>query len=1063
MVPNLPKLRKGEQYIKSIGQSGRWHYVGESAELSRLADSLDLAGQERVLAADKVPDVWARLIMLHIALTTGPDHPLYLNIRGAYRGCLAFLALSKRNRWQLQLRDVTIEASPDVKFLDTIHRLRPDLCISTDTDWRRVFLFFLDGLPVAATSPLTLVCPNAGVHLAPALGRVRWWQQGEFRDPVEWLNSTERGLVTHWIQKLHRQVTSHPGADPQLRELVASELKAFAEDLSTTPIQVQYVRDWTIDHGMLQYLAETIPPDAAISSDVEIVPSVERGAVSPSLLVIDSSLGTQWQRSPTEITVFGAITLADIERLRKALGTDPSILGTVSLQSNIWRWSDYFFTPKLLLVDENTDAFPGAVAVNGQQAVAGAHRGTPVLPIKSELFRYLTPNQVVNNCRYTADSRSITVHLTLPLRGGECTVRRTYIDPEIVRLPRIPVVEVWPNFTSPHWRLYFTFWDRVASEQTFYAVPVAPGGIQDRCAELDSRGNREREVCQLTSPPEYFVCRLLGQEREEMGVLVVSLERGQDPTGDTFRIGVDFGTTNTHAYVKRTSRDEPEPLRLSAGTRRISASLDPERIARLYQFFLPTTEAVVEWPSVPFLSFFRSRPGEGSENKAVLSGHILFYRTGSATELRSGNVSAYLKWDKSQLARQRMRTYIEQVCLHAAAECVSQGASALAWAYSYPTAFSLKLIIDMESVWRQACERLQRVTGLDCTVEQSPRPYTESVAVARYFHRRLGATPHPGAVIVDVGGGTSDIAVWQNGSIRWQTSLRIAGQELLLEPLFRLYERIPGGVVTHLFGQGARDRLLPSDRSLFFREMDAILKVRGAQSHGALPDVSEETPIPVLLRHIGIGLAGLFYYVGLLLKHLSTKGLYAPTTPRIYVGGNGSRLFHWIQRGPFEPQSSPLKGFFADMVTVPGGVSSQGFSFELTREPKAEVAYGIVVESPLGVAAGAVDASSVVSGEECTVRDTPVEVLTASDFSTGVNVGQLSNLADFVDLFNRYARGRDWLLLPIAPVTDILRDVQDSTLQSVAERRGQSQEEIELEPIFVMALRALLRKQLEAA
>ena len=52
-----------------------------------------------------------------------------------------------------------------------------------------------------------------------------------------------------------------------------------------------------------------------------------------------------------------------------------------------------------------------------------------------------------------------------------------------------------------------------------------------------------------------------------------------------------------------------------------------------------------------------------------------------------------------------------------------------------------------------------------------------------------------------------------------------------------------------------------------------------------------------LLQVIGVGLAGLFYYLGLVVRHLHDQGLPFERMSDVYVGGNGCRLFHWVANG----------------------------------------------------------------------------------------------------------------------------------------------------------------------
>src|ERR1019366_6418653 len=75
---------------------------------------------------------------------------------------------------------------------------------------------------------------------------------------------------------------------------------------------------------------------------------------------------------------------------------------------------------------------------------------------------------------------------------------------------------------------------------------------------------------------------------------------------------------------------------------------------------------------------------------------------------------------------------------------------------------------------------------------------TESVCAARYFRAHNKGAAGGTTIVMDIGGGTCDIAVWQHLSetstpLIWQSSVRFAGQELVVEPIARNAFQLAGG------------------------------------------------------------------------------------------------------------------------------------------------------------------------------------------------------------------------------------------------------------------------------
>jgi hypothetical protein len=1095
MVPQLPKLIDGHGL--QLPDKPGWS-IRPYSQLFTVSAALFTGGTElsQLVSVDAYPDVWARLELFSDALTD-QAHPLFERTRDEFFGFLAFLAL--RDRKNLAVRSVPINYETDRanEFFKTAKRLRPtDFSLCSDTKWDELHLILLNNQPIGITSPFSIICPNEGSHLT-ALSHVPWCFDGHrFVDPTGRLTVEDALAVSWWIKQVNEKLTTHAAAfsaeGKQWREQLSNLLTQFGGQLSRLA-RGEEDRNVTgqmsptglgMNVGCAFYVAKALKrAPLGIKASMAVIKALRFPAPSKRVLLIDTALGKKFGRPDSAVIVLDGYSLEDIRQI--PLGSNKLKIGpNIDLPENVeWRRPEDFFAERLVLIGDSKKAFPGTFEIEGQSAIATKYNGSPIIPLKAELLAYLTPQYIRDNAYFRENNSGIEFGIQLPFENGHgaeisCIYSATPQAGSSGQTGRpihyetsgIPVVDVWPKFSHPDWKLYFVYWDSLSAN----VFRVKPHGADNdlRFAERRADGRVEREVFELHYPPDFLLCSIPekgpdGATRElEAGILMPKIDPLLVESHSDFKIGVDFGTSNTNVYLRK-GKDSPEPLKLTLNTLAITAPTPEDREASLYRYFLPSSSE-----QSPFLSFFNQRPDapEGTMHP-IRHGHILFYNTWNSDDIARDRVKTNLKWlDGHKTA---MVAYIQQVCLHASVEAFRQGASAIEWSYSLPTAFPAYRQETLHTIWSNVANWVTTELGIRSGV---PLRQTESVAAARYFavQRKDRAFPRAGATFIDIGGGTSDISIWQNNSLLLQHSIRLSGAQIILAPLYaqlgRVLKTLPADVVS---GSRVDELAKVNDQRIFYAKTDALFREFGEPILKWLPKAPDgDKDLKRLIDYVGLGLCGLFYYTGLMIRHLQSEAVPADrrfvlpengSLPSVHIGGNGSKLFHWAARGEHREDSHINQLFRAMLTTAAGWESTKDeLRVSITRQPKAEAAYGLVADYDLKDFDSLDEAAfeSVVSGESYSTGDqkrTGFDLITRDSLNRGAVVAKLDTLSHFVDIYNSFATKSNWNLEQIRDKDRILKNVDDSLREWLGQQKAQKDaKKVELEPPFVIGLKELL-------
>ena len=721
-----------------------------------------------------------------------------------------------------------------------------------------------------------------------------------------------------------------------------------------------------------------------------------------------------------------------------------------------------YFTEKLFVISQNNAFLKSNVLMPKGSAnlKVNGRSVTPILPIKKELLDKFDVNELNQRITFEETPTGIKVNLQYPSPGddGNMIISQEYFQqkdddaalfnyPQIVEIDHLPVLEIWPDFRMSNWKTYYTYFRK--AQNTFDARPLS--------AEPNTSSLEENtEITKTSDFPKAMVCKYKDVNTlnsEEAGILLISAQNRQ-PDAATWNIGIDFGTSGTTVYRQDTSDTTPDPISFDDRLLQITNSTPANRTEVYQQFFSSRSE------KTPFFSLFqqhsnsRNKSQSGENLEPLLDGRIYFVENYEIEE----NVVSNLKWSSDPEDRIRTRAFIEQICLQCAAEAIHNGVKMINWYFSYPLAFSEADKAQFRTTCSNATNACEKITGIqngNVTFE------SESIVTANFFADKFGGFAD-GAVCIDIGGETSDISIWQGNTLCWETSIRFAGRTIFLDLLKHNYEflrifRVADDVIPTL------QKVSKSDK--FYGQADTWINAWINNSKDGLENLFatyggqiKDTPFIPL---IALGISGLLYYVGLILNYLAKNKGFEPTMPNVYIGGNGSRILHWLANGHFTPDSENGK-YLKDIILAASGFDLNAiFDLQITPQPKHEAAAGLVVpKTPLITTT---DKFPVLAGEGFIENDENYSWttrLTPGRFENHLkSSNKLVQIENFIEIFN--AGFGKALNLPInldptlkKNLTSDLNDgLKNLALKSVGERV--------VEPIFITVLKELLDRKTE--
>jgi len=1071
--PYLPPLTDDAQ-LPGLQTAGEWEDEPVATYLERLASALE-AQRTNVNLSEvvSIPDVWAQPLVF-TAAWSDEKHSLHAQAQAEWRGLLAVVALSRylglgvrmvpidleelsRNPWHSEGETADQGASDNTpNIMRILAKYAPGIVLHDGLGWKQVAVIACNDKPLGLIIPSTLVCPARG-YLNALPASVYWRRGGDhdhLTDPCEssQVSWGECRALSEYLNHVIQELVPNLDTAQRLAGQMKAALTSYRNDADRLASRLQR-NTWkgTFSFSELnppstksrpyQFLAQSVSLDVAASTSGESAPSETvlkareglenalRGAV-----LADEDLATELNLKPQEIRIWGAYSLAQALR-------DPGTLDRVRSSAGE---HGYAVLHAADLFSDNIFKIAG-----GQAAAHPDSAKDFLLPLKPQALLFLGPEDLKSRLTVSEAAEKVDVTLKLPLssadgRKHEVTVRKSYPSGRVQQIEP-PVLATWPDFSSVYWKHHIAFYSGEPKKENFVPVQAislkilvaslsgyrSSAEVVERVMHLDLFEESKRTellgfptehypasgIIWSDHNPEALVCKTVGTSLEggrPVGLLLLERLPEISPRrdDDRWKIGIDFGTTNTSVYFAECKDGEINPRSIPFQPRIKSPLVLPDDVlGRL--LVRDELLSVDDEISVPFLSVLQDRGFDSSRQwRPFYTRHVRYVRRviGALERLRSrvGSRGLHfdLKWSDDAHNRRRVEDYLTQIALQSLAEIVILGINPerIDWYFSYPGSFLSKKIESFKDIYVQAIASARGLQHPGEGTIEKPQTRLEGESAARYFRHLEPITFGQNVITIDVGGQTSDICIWSERRLVWQTSQHLAGQHIVIDYLanhLEFFDKLEysegdiGNIKEKLKEFGSDHENIHHALEIFVNS--DIYKNIYEQN---IRHIREEGNFAGLLKVAEFCFVGLIHYLAIVSRHLNEHKHLPPEMSDLHLclGGRGSLIFQEVEKSETETNLQTL-------FTEVSGIDVDRVSLHFSKKPKHEVAYGLMIP-PSG--ADDLDTSSpyeaAVIGEQLIIAGkarNPTDKLVPEDVDAKWETRALPEFERFIENYER--------------------------------------------------------------
>ena len=1055
----LPPLNEQNQ-IPNIASSGEWKSE-DATFLAKLSNGLKMGGEEVVSASEivSVPDVWARVLIVRNGLLDKRD-----SIVREWRGTLALLALAPyyKHIYELSSKIVNIQdikanpyttsgTAPDTSLAHIgkiLFDVLPHDTMAQQQDWNAVGVLEFNNEAIAIVNPYTMVAPARDYTGIKDIKKLPWYEDGFLIDPCNAsdMRNEQYVVLSHYLDTLINSIQTLGSSNIEVFNSIIGNLKDFksacdaksggASFSGYTPVKInlnfpaQPVYD-KLAQIFIGASDQNAKFDCGLETRAEFKDQVN-GAIFADFNVAQSA-----GKTLSDIRIWNNYSL---NSLRQDPGLEKTLKAECRQEGYLYLTPETIFTEKLVV-------FAG----DNRQLKEHKKDGDQfAYPVNSSMLMFMDPKSLSTNCIISpsGDGYKVSIYLELKNETGTSTnytLEKIYKAKDIVKNRTVPLgFSIWPDIKIDNWDQYYFFYDGNAQVNILPKNIFSVNDIRNKLESLNQvekvkfidsmidahqvigeeipiqRTTAVTELRTLTSSPEAVLCNVATQatgnaytehnKRVDVGLILLPEPQQIQETSNQWSIGIDFGTTNSCVYYKE-NKEAPKPLNFK---NRINLPYDPgtdeeeiEEVMQAHKEFVPSRVV-----STPFMTILRERAfKETTVDNLPFRSNFIYYVDQVLYAIEDlpddkRPLKFNLKWDEAEQSRTKVQYFISQAILQAAVEAAANGIKRdnLDFNFSYPEAYTSEHLRAFKRITKRSVN-----VGLgdaNFKTQEKTKFLTESISSALYFAAGQKIPFTENVVTIDIGGGTSDLSIWQNLNLIWRNSFRLAGKDVLIDFLCNNL-----GLIKDISGND--DLLLSSydnlvkikkDKAKLQNGVELLVNspqfgtafesrfelISGKEKGKALKDLSE------------LALSGILYYVSQVLNHLIENDQFkkgVSKSLKICLGGKASTLYKIV----FE-DSEEQEGLSKMIEKVTGGIFSS-ISVEFTSTPKHEVSYGLLVDQ-----SGATDLNikershETILGENVVVGKSSVGVVSQLKVDAEWRIKDISQLKTFLKHLQAYSK-----------------------------------------------------------
>ena len=960
LITILPALKK-DHNIGSLDTPGSWYKDNNDSFIDMLAEGLDFPKRHTNKQQDlAVPDVWAHVEVYKTALID-KNHPIHERAVQSWRGLLAILGLKAYHNLDVEIKAISLEKLAEnpfnyelqkenrANFAEVLRTILPYESLIGQEHWEELGIILYNGNPIGILSPSTLVCPTCGNGIS--IDRLVSWQYNkQLLDPCkcDHLTPPEFGVLAFYLDNLHQEFKEKSKSDKIQTNFNGELLQPITEQLisfRTDALEEMKKRDkkkinWEIYAYFPEITHTTIIfTKHPIYSNLVKSPLINNFADQTcqshiksrpeftgdfNAVITDTMLADTWKAETSEITIWNQYSLEHIHRL-----------GEIELK---WVKNEMLREGLLLLNAENffTDYLIEIVdsEIRGHKIDFIKHL-IPLRPLSLLFFdkEYLNENLFMNENKTNYE---VSLRIKFDNDGGnqsDYIFVKKYDKNKIIKTKSPLTINAWPDFKSELWNNYYLYYVGNGNKrQLFNITPFYPELIKKNLDKLIlEKGNYEfllsdefnyidkignivkqtfvegenvREIQWMDSAPEALICKAKDSNESKrilQGIMLLPEPKKINTVQSKWSVGLDFGTTNTSIYVLEKGRN-PEPITFKPRYMNPLSKLDYIAQSSLEQGLIPPREI-----HIPFLSMLMDRRITGNF-KPLLTSRVnyipdAFDAIHNMMDNKLGKEKIYfkLKWSNDKEDRKRTKLYLEQVTLQTMAEIMISGAhpNDVQWCYSYPKSFSNEQINAFKDILIQSLQNAigKNINDYDGKYMPDVVLKSESLAASLYFQNKFPIAFNGTAIVIDIGGTSTDVAIWHNRKLLWHNSFILGGRNLLtaylrndLKMLDELFSAIgkPPTILESL-------KMLKDDKDLMEYGLEILVNnpIMQQEFNNGFPTISGLAVVRAFKIMAELALAGIFYYLGHVMSYLSINNNFTPNTAplNVFLGGQGSKIY----------------------------------------------------------------------------------------------------------------------------------------------------------------------------